>query len=79
VSDGGAHTNLESKQAIELAITNGKGGLFLQLSPDQYAKLERGRDEAAETRQYNRRMKELAAEDAAKRGGLPARLMTATR
>ena len=31
--------------------------------------------EAAETRAYNRRMKELAAEDAAKRGGMLSRLM----
>jgi hypothetical protein len=38
---GGALTNLEAKQAIELGIASGKGGLFLQLSPDQYAKLER--------------------------------------
>jgi hypothetical protein len=27
----GAFTNLESKQAIELAVADGKGGLFLQL------------------------------------------------
>ena len=31
--------------------------------------------EAAETRKYNRRMKELAAEDAAKRGRLVSRVM----
>jgi hypothetical protein len=31
--------------------------------------------EAAETRQYNRRMKELAAEDEATRGGLLSRVM----
>jgi hypothetical protein len=31
--------------------------------------------EAAETRAYNRRMKELAAEDERKRGGLLSRLM----
>jgi hypothetical protein len=31
--------------------------------------------EAAETRQYNRRMKELEAQDAAKRDGLLPRLM----
>ena len=37
---GGALTNLEAKQAIELAIANGKGGLFLQLAPEQYAKLK---------------------------------------
>jgi hypothetical protein len=31
--------------------------------------------EVAETRQYNRRMKELAAEDAAKRCGLVSRVL----
>ena len=31
--------------------------------------------EAAETRQYNRRMKELAAQDEAKRGGLLSRVI----
>jgi hypothetical protein len=31
--------------------------------------------EAAETRQYNRRMKELAAQDEAKRGGLLSRVV----
>jgi hypothetical protein len=31
--------------------------------------------EAAETRQYNRRMKELEAEDEKRRGGLLARVM----
>jgi hypothetical protein len=33
------------------------------------------RAEAAETRRYNRRMKEFAAEDQAKRGGLLSRLV----
>jgi hypothetical protein len=32
--------------------------------------------EAAETRAYNRRMKELAAEDAARRKGLVSRVIT---
>jgi hypothetical protein len=36
---GGALANLESKQMIENAISNGKGGAFLKLSPDQYDKL----------------------------------------
>jgi hypothetical protein len=36
---GGALANLESKQMIENAISNGKGGVFLKLSPDQYNKL----------------------------------------
>ena len=31
---GGALTNLESKQMIENGIDNGKGGVFLELSPD---------------------------------------------
>jgi hypothetical protein len=39
---GGALTNLEAKQAIEKGISDGKGGVFLKLSPEQYAKLERG-------------------------------------
>jgi hypothetical protein len=39
---GGALSNLEAKQAIERGISNGKGGVFLKLSPAQYAKLERG-------------------------------------
>jgi len=38
---GGALTNLESKQMIENGIGNGKGGVFLKLSPDQYNKLIR--------------------------------------
>jgi len=36
----GALTNLEAKQSIENAISNGKGGVFLKLSPEQYAKLK---------------------------------------
>jgi hypothetical protein len=38
---GGALSNLESKQMIENAISNGKGGVFLKLSPEQYIKLKR--------------------------------------
>ena len=38
---GGALANLEAKQAIE-GISDGKGGVFLKLSPEQYAKLDRG-------------------------------------
>jgi hypothetical protein len=38
----GALANLEAKQAIEKGISNGKGGVFLKLSPEQYAKLDRG-------------------------------------
>jgi hypothetical protein len=36
---GGGLTNLESKQMIEDGIDNGKGGVFLKLSHDQYLKL----------------------------------------
>jgi hypothetical protein len=39
---GGALANLEAKQAIEKGISDGKGGVFLKLSPEQYAKLDRG-------------------------------------
>jgi hypothetical protein len=35
----------------------------------------RAKAEASETRAYNRRMKELEAEDATKRGGLLTRIM----
>jgi DNA-binding winged helix-turn-helix (wHTH) protein len=42
---GRALTNLEAKQAMELAIADGKGGLFLQLSPEQYAKLKGNRED----------------------------------
>jgi hypothetical protein len=38
----GALTNLEAKQLIENAVSNGKGGVFLKLSPEQYDKLRRG-------------------------------------
>jgi hypothetical protein len=37
---GGAVTNLESKQAIERGISEGKGGVFLKLSLEQYDKLK---------------------------------------
>jgi hypothetical protein len=40
---GRALTNLEAKQSIERAISQGKGGVFLRLPPEQYAKLKRGR------------------------------------
>jgi hypothetical protein len=36
---GGTLTNLESKQALERGIENGKGGVFLKVTPDQYNKL----------------------------------------
>jgi hypothetical protein len=40
---GGALTNLEAKQSIEKAISQGKGGVFLKLTPEQYDKLKKGR------------------------------------
>ena len=38
---GGAVLNLEAGQAIEHAIGNGRGGIWLELSEDQYHKLKR--------------------------------------
>lgn len=35
-SRGGALVNLEAKHAIEKGISDGKGGAFLKLSPEQY-------------------------------------------
>ena len=37
---GGCATNLEGRQALELGIANGRGGVTLKLTPDQYAKLK---------------------------------------
>jgi hypothetical protein len=37
---GGALTNLEAKQALEKGIDNGKGGMFLKLTQEQYSKLQ---------------------------------------
>lgn len=37
---GGYRLNLEGRQAIEHAIRNGRGGIWLQLSEDQYSKLK---------------------------------------
>jgi hypothetical protein len=37
----GALTNLEAKQALEQGIYKGKGGMFLKLTPEQYAKLKK--------------------------------------
>lgn len=36
---GGYVLNLESRQAIEHAISNGRGSVWLELTPHQYAKL----------------------------------------
>ena len=37
---GGALKDLSSKQAVEHAINNGRGGVYLRLTPEQYAKLK---------------------------------------
>ena len=37
---GGASLNLESRQALEHAIENGRGGIYLQLTEEQYRKLK---------------------------------------
>jgi hypothetical protein len=36
----GALSNLESRQAVELGIGVGRGGVFLMLTEEQYAKLK---------------------------------------
>jgi hypothetical protein len=36
----GALTNLEAKQALAKGIDDGRGGMFLKLTPDQYTKLQ---------------------------------------
>jgi hypothetical protein len=38
---GEAWGNLESKQALEHAIEVGRGGVYLRLTPEQYARLRR--------------------------------------
>jgi len=38
---GEAWGNLESRQALESAIAAGRGGVYLKLTPDQYARLKR--------------------------------------
>lgn len=38
---GGAILNLEGRQAIDHAIRNGRGGVWLELTTDQYLKLKR--------------------------------------
>jgi hypothetical protein len=44
VRRSGGLTNLESKQALERGIDSGKGGVFLKVTPEQYAKLLKGTD-----------------------------------
>jgi hypothetical protein len=36
---GGYVLNLENRQALDHAIANGRGSIWLELTPDQYAKL----------------------------------------
>jgi hypothetical protein len=36
---GGCVLNLENRQALEHGIANGRGSVWLELTPDQYAKL----------------------------------------
>ncbi len=38
---GEAWGNLESRQALERAIADGRGGCYLRLTPEQYASLRR--------------------------------------
>lgn len=38
---GGYLLNLEGRQAIENAIHNGRGGIWLRLTEDQYSKLKK--------------------------------------
>ena len=39
---GEAWNDSESRQMLEYAIAKGEGGVYLRLSPDQYARLRRG-------------------------------------
>ena len=39
VARGGGLGNLESKQMLDQAIEMGRGGVFLSLTPEQYAEL----------------------------------------
>jgi hypothetical protein len=41
VERGGGLTNLESRQALDLAFATGKGGVFLNLTSEQYAQLQK--------------------------------------
>ncbi len=38
---GGYRLNLEGRQAIDHAIANGRGAIWLELTPEQYAKLKK--------------------------------------
>ena len=43
VERGGGLSNLESRQALDQAIEIGRGGVFLSLTEEQYAKLKTNR------------------------------------
>ena len=43
VERGGGLSNLESRKALEQAIEIGRGGVFLSLTGEQYAKLKANR------------------------------------
>ena len=38
---GGSNLNLEGRQALDHGIENGRGGMWLDLSEEQYAKLKK--------------------------------------
>jgi hypothetical protein len=38
---GGAWRDSESRQMLEHAIENGRGGIYLRLTPEQYSRLRR--------------------------------------
>lgn len=40
---GGAFQNLESRHALNHGISNGRGGVWLSLDEEQYAKLKKSR------------------------------------
>lgn len=46
VDRGGGLSNLQSRQALDLAIATGRGGVFLSLSADQYIQLQKHRRSA---------------------------------
>jgi hypothetical protein len=47
VDRGGGLSNLQSRQALDLAITTGRGGVFLSLNADQYIQLQKHRRSAS--------------------------------
>lgn len=43
ISRGGGLPDLASRQALDHGIAKGRGGVFLSLTPEQYAQLQQGR------------------------------------